>query len=193
MRIAHRSLLAVGTSLLAVFALTACGGSSSSSSSTSAPSSEAASASAAASEAPPSDAASVEASVAASAEASASAAEMPDLCAAVPADQIASIIGSDPGIGAGGGGVCLYDDVQLTLGVAPAEEYDAALESAKADEKVDTVEDITGLGDRAVYIVQSDAVNAVLASQGDFVAVVQGPFSEDQLSSLIAAIYGALG
>ena len=186
MRIAHRSTLALAATVVAAAAvLTACGGSSSTSSSSSA---AAATPSEMASETP-SDAASEMASDTASPVAL----DVPDVCAAAPADTIATIIGTDPGAPTAGTGSCVYEDVKLQIGVVAGDSYDASLESMKSDPETASVEDISGIGDHAVYGTQTDGTGAVFAVQGDWAVVAVGPFDEDQLSSVVTTVLGAIG
>ena len=93
---------------------------------------------------------------------------MPDVCTLLSAADIAGIIGKDPGVGTPGDGVCIYDSVKLNLGIAPADLYETALDSAKSDDQVAGIKDIAGIGDAAVYVTQKDDANAVLAKQGRY-------------------------
>ena len=143
-----------------------------------------------------SPAASVEASVAATPTPSYSLVpdSSVDLCAAVPASDVESIIGVAPGAQTAAPGTCVYADISLEMAVFPAEQYDAAVKTAKSgDPDVLTIDDITGVGDQAVYMTQKDK-NVVFAVQGSYAVVTQGPnLDQTQLSDLANAIFTAVG
>ena len=113
----------------------------------------------------------------------------------MPAADVQTIIGVDPGAATANPGTCDYADVSLEMAVFPAAQYEAAVKTAKSGDDPDvlTIDEITGVGDQAVYMTQKDK-NVVFATQGDYAVVVQGPnLDQTQLSDLANAIFTAIG
>ncbi len=111
------------------------------------------------------------------------------------AADIKAIIGADPGVGtAPTPGVCVYNDVNLTLGAFDVNEYDAAVADGKSDPSTVSVKEISGVGDAAVYGTDTDPNNnGVIAKQADIAVAVSGPGSEQELADLATALLAAIG
>lgn len=180
MRSSHRRAVAVAAIAIAAAAsLAACGSSSSTEGSSAPAASEVASSPAASDDAsPPADS---------------SGPAAPDVCAAVPADQIATIIGGDPGAPTPGTGVCSYPESKLVLIAQPAGTFDQTAKTIATDPQTASSEDAAGVGVKALYFTAEDGSALVIADGGTYVVIVQAPKSKEELSNLANALLAALG
>jgi hypothetical protein len=152
---------------LALATLTACGGSSSSSSSTLATSA-----------APPSSAA-----ASSGAESAAASPEAYDACGILSNEEMAGVIGNDPGTGVPGQGTCRYDDGPATLSFVPNDSFDSLVGKIADLYGPDQKSDLTGVGDRAVVFTSDDGAATVIVLGSGLTVMVQAA-SQDKAAAL---------
>lgn len=116
---------------------------------------------------------------------------VPDPCALVPPPELAFLVGGDPGPGETSAydpeqrRICIYG-TGMILAVELADHYDAAIDIIRDETGEDSVHEVSGVGNAAVWQDIGDGVGQFIAQGDDYFVGVTLPAGGQETGQLVA-------
>lgn len=116
---------------------------------------------------------------------------VPDPCVLVPQPQLALLVGGDPGPGETSAydpeqrRICIYG-TGMILAVELADHYDTAIDIIRDETGEDSVQEVSGVGNAAVWQDIGDGVGQFIAQGDDYFVGVTLPAGGQDVGQLVA-------